>query len=137
MGWNQVIFVGALLALGGCAAVEDRPAQLTPKQAAEIDKALDGKVAGKPVTCVSRVIGQDGLRAASDDVLLYKVNRNLTYRNDLMGACNGISRGDTLVLQPTNDQYCRGDIAFVVDLNSGMRGPSCVLGDFVPYRTVK
>ena len=122
-----------LLSLAGAAF--SRPAPIAERQARELAKALDGKAAGKPVTCVSRVLGTDGLRAVTDDVLLYRVNRDLIYRNDLSDSCNGISRGSTLVLKPTNDQYCRGDIAYSVDLTTGMRGASCVLGSFMPYRT--
>ena len=126
----------ALIALAPPAlAAGPKPAPLTEKQAKEVAKALDGKTAGKPVTCVSRMLGTNGPHVVSDGLLLYKVNRDLTYRNDLSGRCTGISMGSTLVLKPTNDQYCRGDIAYSVDLTTGMRGASCVLGDFVPYRT--
>lgn len=126
----------ALMALAGCAATaERRPAALTGRQAQELAKALEGKAPGKPVPCVSRVLGTDGLHAVSDGLLLYRVNRDLTYRNDLSGSCTGISRGATMILQPTNDQYCRNDILWSVDLTTGMRGPGCTLGDFIPYRT--
>ncbi|CAN5313737.1 hypothetical protein BH10PSE13_BH10PSE13_14470 [soil metagenome] len=125
----------ALALLGFAGAAIARPAALSERQAKELAKALDGKAPGEPVTCVSRMLSTDGLRAVTDDLLLYRVNRNLTYRNDLSGSCSGISRGSTLVLKPTNDQYCRGDIAYAIDLSTGMRGASCVLGSFVPYRT--
>lgn len=131
--FDKAIITLALLTLTGPALAA--PASLSERQAKELAKALDGKAAGEPVTCVSRVLGTDGLRAVTDDILLYRVNRDLVYRNDLSGACTGISRGSSLVLRPTNDQYCRGDIAYAFDFNSGMRGPSCVLGNFVPYRT--
>lgn len=125
-----------LMAFAGPALAKERPpTPLTERQAKDLAKALDGKTAGKPEICVGRMLGTDGLRAVSDGLLLYRVNRNLTYRNDLNGECYGISRGQTLVLKPTNDQYCRGDIAYSVDLTTGMRGASCVLGSFVPYRT--
>jgi hypothetical protein len=40
-----------------------------------------------------------------------------------------------MVLKPTVDQYCRGDIVRSVDLSTGMQAGSCGLGSFVPYRT--
>lgn len=126
----------ALVLAAGSAFAKDRPApRLTDKEAKALAKALDGKVPGKPVSCVSRILGTDGLHAVSDGVLIYKVNRNLVYRNDLSGTCSGISRGNTLVLKPTNDQYCSGDIVRSVDLTIGMQAGSCGLGEFVPYRT--
>lgn len=124
-----------LLAVTGCTAAEEPPAKLTDKQAKTLAKALDGKVPGAPVACVSMMSGTSRLETLSDDVLLYRVNKNLVYRNDLSGTCNGISRGDVLVLKPTNNQYCRGDIARVANLSAGMQTGGCALGDFVPYRT--
>lgn len=126
----------ALFALGGCTATADsEPPRLTEKQAAKLEKAIAGKVAGQPVSCAGRVGSSDRLEVVSDGVLLYRANRNLVYVNRLWGECRGISRGDTLVLKPTLNQYCSGDIARSVDLNVGMTVGSCALGDFVPYRT--
>lgn len=126
----------ALLTLGGCtAAADSEPPRLTEKQAARLDKAIEGKVAGQPVSCAGRIGSSDRLEVISDGVLLYRANRNLVYVNRLSGECNGISRGDTLVLKPTLSQYCSGDIARSVDLNIGMTVGSCALGEFVPYRT--
>ena len=45
-----LIMTGALCA---CATGPQPEAKLTPKQMAQLDKALDGKVAGEPVSCVS------------------------------------------------------------------------------------
>lgn len=126
----------SLIGAAGCAmAARDHPPRLTEREARELAEALKDKVPGKPVSCVSRVLGTDGLHAVSDSVLIYKVNRNLVYRNDLSGSCNGISRGNTMVLKPTVDQYCRGDIVRAVDLSTRMEVGSCGLGSFVPYRT--
>lgn len=126
----------ALLGATSCAmAANEQQPRLSDRQARELAAALKDKVPGKPVTCVSRVLGTDGLHAVSDDILIYRVNRNLVYRNDLSGRCNGISTGNTMVLKPTIDQYCRGDIMRSVDLTTGMHLGSCALGSFVPYRT--
>jgi hypothetical protein len=129
----------ALLTMGsGAMAAKEQPPRLSEKQAARLAKALDGKVAGPPVSCISRILNTNGFETISDEVLLYKVNKDLTYRNDLNGRCSGISNGSTtMVLKPTADQYCRGDIVNTVDLTIGMRGGSCGLGSFVPYRTPK
>jgi hypothetical protein len=126
----------ALFALGGCTATADsEPPRLTEKQAARLDKALEGKVAGQPVACAGRVGSTGRLEVISDGVLLYRANRDLVYVNRLSGECSGISRGDTLVLKPTVSQYCSGDIARSVDFSIGMTVGSCALGEFVPYRT--
>lgn len=126
----------SLIGMAGCAmAANDRAPRLSERQAKELAEALKDKVPGKPVSCVSRVLGTNGLHAISDNVLIYKVNRDLVYRNDLSGSCNGISRGNTMVLKPTVDQYCRGDIVRAFDFSTRMEVGSCGLGSFVPYRT--
>jgi hypothetical protein len=122
-----------LLALAASAGAKTpEAAKLDPREAKELASALDGKVAGKPVTCVSSFRGEN-LHAIGDHTLVYRVSKKLTYRNDLQGACQGLRFGDTLVLRVTGNQYCRGDIAHVVNLPSGAQTGSCALGDFVPY----
>ncbi len=121
-----------MLALGACATGPAPQARLDPREAKELASALEGKVPGTPVSCVTTLAGSN-LRAVGDHTLVYRVNRNLTYRNDLLGACNGLRFGDTLVLRVHGSQYCRGDIAQVVNLPSGTTSGSCALGDFIPY----
>lgn len=123
----------ASLALMGCAGRYE-PTPLTEKQATELEKALVGKVPGEKVSCISR-FPQSDLRVISNEVLLYRVSSKLVYRNDLIGSCSGLSRGDTLVIRTMGSQYCRGDIARSVDLSVGTQSGGCALGDFTPYRT--
>lgn len=121
--------------LAACASAgmaEDRPPQLTEKQKATLDRALEGKVAGEPQSCISLTQRAD-LQVISDDLLLYKAGRTV-YVNRVMGSCNGLSFGRTLVTNVWGSQICRGDIARVADLSAGMLTGSCALGDFVPYR---
>jgi hypothetical protein len=110
---------------------EERPPALTAKQQAALDKALEGKVAGKPQSCISLTQRAD-LQIISDDLLLYKAGRTV-YLNRVNGSCSGLSFGRTLVTNVWGSQLCRGDIARVADLQAGMITGSCALGDFVPY----
>jgi hypothetical protein len=126
-----VIFLAPLL-VTACAG-GSAPARLTERQAARLEAALSEKVAGKPVSCISRY-PQASLTAINDRVLLYRVSSRLIYRNDLIGSCSGLSRGDALVVQSWSAQYCRGDIAKSADLANGMVTGTCALGDFTPYR---
>ncbi|MBK5265609.1 MAG: hypothetical protein JJE34_10325 [Alphaproteobacteria bacterium] len=120
--------------LAACATsgmAEDKPPALTEKQQAALDKALEGKVAGKPRSCISLTQRAD-LQVISDDLLLYKAGRTV-YLNRVNGRCNGLSFGGTLVTNVWGSQLCRGDIARVADLQVGMITGSCALGDFVSY----
>lgn len=123
-----------LLPLAGCNQTPPPEPKLSEREARDLAKALDGKVAGEPVSCISAFDGTR-LRALGDNTLIYRVNKDLVYRNTLQGACSGLSMGDTMVLQRSTSQYCRGDIARVVNLQTGMLSGSCALGDFVPYKT--
>jgi len=66
-------------------------------------------------------------------------SRNLIYTDGSTvwlntNTCPAVSDADLLVLEPTISQHCRGDIVRTVDRYSGIPGPSCVMGDFIPYR---
>lgn len=121
----------APLMLAACAGGSEPP-RLTEKQAARLEVALEGKVAGEPVSCVNRY-STASLTAISESVLLYRVSGRLVYRNDLIGACTGLARGDTLIVRTYGTQYCRGDIARSADLVTGSITGGCALGSFTPY----
>lgn len=129
------IWIALPLLLAACATsgmAEDKALDLSDKQKAALDKALAGKVAGKPQSCISLTQRAD-LQVISDDVLLYKAGRTVYY-NRVIGSCGGLASGRTLVTTIFGSQLCRGDIARVADLQVGMLTGSCALGDFVPYR---
>lgn len=113
---------------------EPGAAALTPKQAETLDKQLAGKVPGKPEKCLPTFRTTDTIRI-SDNILLYRANGNLVYRNDLKGSCPGLARdSDIMVTRQFGSSTCSGDFFHLVDRSSGIRGPTCVLGEFVPYR---
>ncbi|MDF0542721.1 DUF6491 family protein [Sphingobium sp. H39-3-25] len=120
--------------LAACAAQAVQEPKLTDRQAADLDKALAGKVAGEKTSCIDR-FPSTNMRVISNEVLLYEAGRNLTYVNKVIGRCSGLTFGNTLVIRSFGSQYCRGDIASVVDLQTGIDHGACALGDFVPYRT--
>jgi len=120
------------LLLAACAGAYE-PEPLTAKQADRLEKTIAGLVPGEKVSCISQIPRAD-LTVISNNTLIYRVNRGLVYRNDLIGACNGLTRGDTLITTSTGSQLCRGDIARSADLVNGMQTGACALGDFTPYR---
>ena len=127
----------APLALGACSASygNAQPETLTPDQLALLDRHLGGKVAGEPVSCITTTGGDETIRV-SDNILLYRVSSRLVYKNELNGGCPGLARDSDIIVTRTNGSGpCRGDIIHLVDRTSGIRGPSCSLGSFTPYRT--
>ena len=127
-------FALPLSALASCGEVDSTPKPLTDKQSERLNKELDGKIAGKPVNCISDFNGTNVIRI-SDDILLYRVSGNLVYKNKLRSSCPGLARdNDILVSEQFGSQKCRGDFLKLVDRTSGIPGPICSLGEFVPYR---
>ena len=133
---NKMILALTLLPLTACTtSTANSPPQFSAREEKELASILTDKVPGEPVSCITSFNSSE-LRALGDNTLVYRVNKDLVYRNTMQGQCSGLSRGDTLVMNRTSSsQYCRGDIARVVNLPSGMMTGSCVLGEFVPYRT--
>jgi hypothetical protein len=130
---TAMMMVASGVLLAACTgSYEPRP--LTEKQAAELDKALAGKVAGAPKSCINRE-PQTNLTVISNNVLLYRVSKKLIYKNELIGSCNGLTYGDTMIVRSFGSQMCRGDFTTTANLQSGIQTGACALGDFVPYRT--
>ena len=123
--------------LAACAPVDSTPQPLTDKQSVVLSKQLAGKVAGEPQNCIND-FNNTNLVRVSDDILLYRVSSRLVYENRLRYSCPGLARdNDIIVTEQFGSQRCKGDIFRLVDRTSGIQGPTCSLGEFVPYRTDK
>ncbi|WP_246156454.1 DUF6491 family protein [Sphingorhabdus profundilacus] len=128
------VFVSAIAA---CGPVDSTPKPLTDKQSVRLTKELSGKVAGEAVNCISDFNGANVIRI-SDDILLYRVSGRLVYKNTLRGGCPGLANdNDVIVTEQFGSQKCRGDLIKLVDRTTGIQGPVCSLGEFVPYRKNK
>lgn len=130
----------ALLALSACGAAQSprtEAAPLSPKQLKVAEKQLGGKIAGEAQRCLPNFHRLDVVRV-SDDMLIYRSSGSLVYRNDLRSACPGLARdSDMMVVRQFGTSTCSGDFFHLVDRSSGIRGPTCVFGDFVPYRKIR
>ena len=129
------IFLFIFLMSGCAGSAKTKADSLTPKQIERLEKQLAGKTAGKPVTCLSNQHHYQTIRV-SDRILLYRISGKLVYRNDLRGICPGLARdNDILVFQHRGiSSHCKGDLFYLADRSSGIRGASCVLGAFTPFR---
>jgi hypothetical protein len=116
----------------GCAAAA--PAGMSDAAKSRLDRALAGRTAGQPQSCVQ----QRELRSShvEGDTILYEGRGSVLYLNRTSGGCNSRA-GRTLVTQNPIGNLCRGDIVRTVEPVSGTDWGSCTLGDFVPYRRVR
>ncbi len=129
--------LAGLLLCGAVSASSTWRERRDARDAAALEKALAGKVAGKPESCVwSRDLG--GPESVGETKLLFRVSRNLVYVNETRGSCDGVGAGGrALITRSHGSQLCRGDLASTADLNAGYEDGFCAMGDFTPYRTPK
>ena len=122
--------VPAILLLAGLSSAD--AAQHRPDPAmAKIEKQLRGLTPGQPLRCLRR--DQTNQILTADGVILYIAGRGRVWRNDVVGHCNGLGRGDIVVTRSISSQLCEGDIVQTRAPTGGMFTGSCSLGKFVPY----
>ncbi|WP_300973436.1 DUF6491 family protein [Sphingomonas sp. LHG3406-1] len=118
--------------LASCATNGQPPARSAAAQQ-ELSRWLDGRVVGRPQSCLPTFRNQD-MTIIDESTILFRDGANRVWRNDVNGPCSGLGRpGTALVTRQTGSQLCRGEIAQVVDTSTGFIVGSCSLGDFVPY----
>ena len=121
----------AAAALTGC-MTQPAPATRSAEAQAELQKLLAGKVAGQPMSCLPSYRRAEMVRI--DDKTVAFRDGSRVYVNHLIGECNGLKSGFyTLVTRSHGSGMCRGDIADVADVSTGMVVGSCAIGDFTPY----
>ncbi len=119
-----------LLIVAGCAApAADRP---TRDQEA-LSRELAGRVAGEPRTCINPE-SSAALTVVDSRTVTYREGGNTVWVSRLRDECPGLRPLDTLVVEVEAGQYCRNTRFRAVSPGTSIPGPTCFLGDFVPYR---
>jgi hypothetical protein len=119
----SLILIASLLA-----ACEAAP----PLGSTSVRSELADRTAGAPQRCVL-IEQSESLRVSQSDpaTLLYGSGKRI-WANRMQPGCT-FHYGDVLVSQPIGSSHCRGDLMRSFDNFTHIPGPSCVLGDFVPY----
>lgn len=124
-----------LMTLTAVAVLAMLPASTVARQkmtdAEKLEKALAGRVAGKPQSCVS-LRDLHGTERLGDTIIYRTITRRVIYRMDTRGGCDSNS-SDALITRTFGDRLCRGDIIRTADLFSGFESGSCTAAEFVPY----
>ena len=118
----RIVLLAALL--GSCAAPPP-PGPLRPLT------ELSGRTAGAPKDCLP-LRPTESMHVADDRTTLVYGSGKTIWVNALGPSCS-FGQNDILIFQPSASSYCREDIVRSVDRDSHIPGPSCVLGDFVPF----
>ena len=120
---QKMLLATALLA--GCAA----PPPGVDQQGPPVEVA--GRSAGPMTACVPLRQGESlRVSESNNHTLIYGSGR--TIFANYLGQCR-IDPNDLLVSLPSSGSYCRGDVVKTVDRSSGIPGPACILGNFIPY----
>jgi hypothetical protein len=129
----RILTFAAIAALCACQTAATEPTQRSARAQKTYDGMLAGKVAGQPVRCLPTFRSND-LVAIDENTILFRDGRTV-YVNHPQGSCYGLGRfNNTLVTRTLGGNLCRGDLARVVDLTTGVNAGNCALGDFVPYK---
>ncbi|HTK58175.1 MAG TPA: hypothetical protein VL336_04255 [Sphingomicrobium sp.] len=124
---------GAALIATSTIAVAEKDSY-SAKSAEKLGKALAGRTAGQPVSCISNTRGSD-MTVIDDYTILFKEGGTI-YVQKPHGGCYGLGNGNySLVTRIAgSNRLCSGQIGELVDRVSGYGYGSCVFGEFVPYR---
>ncbi|MCP3733093.1 hypothetical protein M9978_22050 [Sphingomonas sp. MG17] len=122
----------AVLALPGAAMAGDKP---DPKGEAQLEKMLEGRVAGKPVKCLTNHTLQNAT-VIDRTAIVYRVGSKLYVNRPTSGA-DRLDDDDILVTTLYGSQLCNIDKIDLVDRGSRMWSGFVLLGEFVPYERVR
>ena len=95
-------------------------------------RELAGYTAGAPQACVVTFPNQN-LRVIDQSTLAYGYGTKM-YVNRLGGPCPALEPLNTLIVDAQAGQYCRGDRVRGLEPGAVIPGPTCNLGDWIPYR---
>ena len=128
----------ALLILASAAAAF-APAQAKSPDPAkgerQLAQALDGRVAGEPVDCISlhRIRSS---RIINRTAIVYDAGGTL-YVNRPRAGASSLRDWDVMVTRPFGSRLCKVDTVQMVSPGSSMLSGIVFLGDFVPYKRVQ
>ncbi len=126
----SIAAIAASAALALPAQADQRP---TPEQ--QLERALEGRVAGEPVNCLNLRTVRNS-RIIDGTAILFDAGSTI-YVNRPRSGAESLDRDDTQVVRSHTGQLCSIDTIRMVDPASGMFRGSVFLGEFVPYRRVR
>ena len=101
----------------------------------QLQKAIAGRVAGKPVNCIS-LSGSNSSQVIDGKAIIYQVGGKL-YVNEPRSGASSLRSDDILVTRTFGSQLCSIDTVQLVDRAARFPRGFVSLGQFVPYTRVK
>lgn len=125
---KSLLIAAVALATPAVAAHRDTPE-------IQLQKALAGRVAGKPSNCIN-LTGLDGTQIIDGKAIIYRDGGRL-YVNEPRSGADSLRNDDILVTQTIGSQLCSIDVVRLVDRSSRFLRGFVSLGQFVPYTRIK
>jgi hypothetical protein len=125
--------VAAMLCALAAPALSTAPAPVQGEE--KLAEALEGRVAGKPVRCLSL----HNIRSSEiidGTAILYRTGANRLYVNRPEIGRESLDRDDILVTRTFGSQLCSIDTVQLIDRASRFYSGFVGLGEFVPYTKV-
>ena len=97
------------------------------------DDPLAGRVAGKPVECISNFETNSQVRIIDSKTIAYSRTAKRTWITHPRGNCPGLQPFRTLVVEQRGSQLCRGDRFRTVHTPATVPSGACFFGTFTPY----
>lgn len=132
---SSILLGAALIGMGAAAPAAPRESQQNAKAEAKLAKALEGRVAGKPVSCISQ---QNITNSTIYDgtAIVYRVGSTLYVNRPRVGQTS-LDDDDILVSRTYGSQLCNLDTIRLIDRSTRFPTGFVGLGDFVPYAKPK
>ena len=124
-----ILAAAAMLAAPAAFAKDTR----TPEQ--QLEKLLEGRVAGTPQDCIN-LAATNSSQVIDKTAIVYRVGNTL-WVNRPRGGADQLGDDDILVTKTTSSRLCSIDTVELRDRTSHMYSGFVSLGEFVPYRKVK
>ena len=127
---RKLLSIAAIAASAALALPAQADQRRSPEQ--QLERALEGRVAGEPVNCLNLRTVRNS-RIIDGTAILFDAGSTI-YVNRPRSGAESLDRDDTQVVRSHTGQLCSIDTIRMVDPTSGMFRGSVFLGEFVPYR---
>jgi hypothetical protein len=114
---------------GTSVAAADAPARTAGETA--LQRALDGRTAGKPLDCLK--LRKLSSRIIDGTAVVFESSGTLFVNRPVAGA-ETLSASKALMVNSLNGEICRGEAIHLFDSSSRVETGVIFLGEFVPYR---
>lgn len=134
-----MIKIGSALAIAaafGAFAASSVPSLARDAPAVELQKTIAGRVAGKPVDCIS-LQSITSSRVIDKTALVFETTGNTVYVNTPPAGASSLDSNNIMVIDTRTPQLCSVDTIRFRDPASRMDAGFVGLGQFIPYTKPK